>query len=66
MNELKRLFEGKFWTKEEEMIRDLENEAYEVLEVFYEDLIVIDAKENDGEEIAIELIRAGDTITMKF
>lgn len=66
MNELKRLFEGKFWTKEEEMIRDLENEAYEVLEVFYEDLIVIDTKENDGEEIAIELIRAGDTITMKF
>ncbi len=61
-----RKMRGKFWTREDEMIADIENETdYDVLGVFYGYMNVIDRTESDGEEIEIELIRAGNTIAIR-
>ena len=59
--------ENKFWTSEEEMIKDIENNyCYDVMDIGYDfvELMAQDGWEN--ETITLELIRAGKTITIKF
>lgn len=63
MKELK----NKFWTSEEEMVKDIENNyCYDVIDIGYNfvELMAQDGWEN--ETITLELIRAGKTITIKF
>ena len=58
--------QGRFWTDEAEMIRDIESETdFDVLGVFYDHANIIDRTGDDGEEIMLGLIRAGQTITIK-
>lgn len=60
MKELKH----KFWTSEDEMITELEEEfMYEVIYVDYENLEVVTPEE---ETKVFDLIRANNTITIKF
>lgn len=59
--------ENKFWTSEEEMVKDIEtNYCYDVIDIGYDfiELMAQDGWEN--ETITLELIRAGKTITIKF
>ena len=54
---------GRFWAREEELVADVEAETgYEVAEIVYDYMILVD---NEEEEIEVELVRAGSTITMK-
>lgn len=54
---------GKFWTSEEELIQELEDLNYEVLDNFGE-YIVID--EGNGTEWLLYLSRAGKTIWVAY
>lgn len=59
--------ENKFWTSEEEMVKDIEtNYCYDVIDIGYDfvELMAQDGWEN--ETITLELIRAEKTITIKF
>jgi len=47
---------GQFWTREEELIEDVEVEGFEVVDIDYEHLIVVD--ENDVEHV-FNLVRSG-------
>lgn len=59
--------ESKFWTSEEEMVKDIENNyCYDVIDIGY-DFVELMAQDGwDNEIITLELIRAGKTITIKF
>ena len=60
-------FKGKFWTDEKEMVEEIEkNSDYDVLDVSFSYLNVIDRTGDDGEEILLEIIRAGSTITLRI
>lgn len=57
----------KFWTRESEMIDDIEKDTdYDVLGVFDDYINLINRTGDDGEEIELSLIRAGSTITIDF
>lgn len=60
-------FKGKFWTDEKEMVEEIEkNSDYDVLDVSFSYLNIIDRTGDDGEEILQEIIRAGNTIALRI
>lgn len=66
MKELLRKMRGRFWTREEEMIEDIENETdFDVLGISYSYITVIDTTLSDDETYDIEIIRANTTITIR-
>lgn len=57
---------GRFWTRESEMVEEIERETdYDVLGVFYDYMNVIDRTGDDDIEEEIELVRAGNTIAIR-
>lgn len=66
MKELLRKMRGRFWTREEEMIDDIETETdFDVLDISYSYITVIDTTLDDDETYDIEIIRANTTITIR-
>lgn len=55
---------GKFWTEEAELVDDLEKAGFEVEDIGYDYLDVVDP---DNEDITLhyELVRARNTIAVK-
>lgn len=62
--EMNRMFGGKFWTRDEELKEDVENNGIEVLDMNYEGICVWDADEEN--EVYIRLSRANTTVWMAF
>ena len=54
--------EGKFWTRQNEMVEDLEELDYEVTAICWEYVCVQDAREDDGAELILYLGHANSTM----
>lgn len=58
---------NKFWTNEDEMIEEIEELGYEVLDITYENIFLMDIDDRMSEfptEICLKLLRANNTITI--
>ena len=61
---LEALLFGKFWTEEAELVDELETAGFEVEDVGYDYLDVVDPEDEDN-TLHYELVRAGHTIAVK-
>ena len=58
---------NKFWTNEDEMVEEIEELGYEVIDMDYEHILVMDIDDRMAEfpkEISLKLLRANKTITI--
>lgn len=62
--ELKQMFDGKFWTRDNELVEALEKNGLEVIEINYEGICLVDPDEE--EEVYIKVGRANTTVWMVF
>ena len=53
---------GKFWTRQHEMIQDIESLDYEVISNGYDRVVVIDLMDEDESEITLEIGHANGTM----
>ena len=59
--------QGKFWTSEKEMIEELEDLGFDVLDITYEYIEIMDVDErmeDEPETLTIPLIRVRNTIAL--
>lgn len=57
--------DGKFWTRQEEMVEEIEALDYEVISLGWERLIVIDLQEDDEIEYILYIGHANRTMWVK-
>lgn len=61
---LEKLLFGNFWTEEAELVNDLETAGFEVEDVGYDYLDVVDPEDEDN-TLHYKLVRAGRTIAIQ-
>lgn len=54
--------EGKFWTRQSEMVEELESLDYEVVELGADTLVVVDLQDEDETEYTLRIGRANGTM----
>lgn len=54
--------EGKFWTRQNEMVEELESLDYEVVELGADTLVVVDLQDEDETEYTLHIGRANGTM----
>ena len=65
MNNLKDNLKRSFWTNQDEMIKDIEAEKYDVLDITEYSIDVIDITKSDDEIETYEIVRANNTIAIR-
>lgn len=54
--------EGKFWTRQDEMVEELESLDYEVVEKSWESVTVVDLQDEDEAEYILHIGHANSTM----
>ena len=54
--------EGKFWTRKNEMVEELESLDYEVVEAGWETVVVVDLQDEDETEYVLHIGHANTTM----
>ena len=54
--------EGKFWTRQNEMVEELESLNYEVVSLGWETLVVVDLQDEDETEYTLHIGHANRTM----
>ena len=57
--------EGKFWTRQDEMVEELESMDYEVVELGADTLVVVDLQDEDETEYILHVGRANQTMWIR-